>query len=124
MLTSIAHLLTLVAFYLSVRLPNEIILPQRDAPLTTIMKAEDSYNNRKHPSSNSTARKIGNGSLSASRQEDGSSYPRPRPLFVGSGERDERVAQIYTNDPAAFALFNEGASLTAPREAADSSPSE
>jgi len=112
-LTSVAHLLTLVAFYLSVRLPNEIILPQRDAPFTTILKAEDSYNNRKQPSSSSTSGKIGNSSPSASRQEDGNSYPRPRPLFIGSGERDERVAKIYTNDPAAFALFNEGASLLA-----------
>ena len=112
-LASTAHLVALVAFYLSIRLPNEIILPQRDSPLTTILKAEDSYLDRKHPSSSMTAIKIGNKSPSASRHEDGHGFPRPRPLFIGSGEKDERIANVYTNDPGAFSLFNEGVSLLA-----------
>lgn len=110
---SVAHLLTLVAFYLSVRLPNEIILPQRDSPLTTILKADDSYIDRKQQNLNTTGPKIGNRSPSVSRHEDGNSFPRPRPLFIGAGEKDERVANVYNNDPAAFALFNEGVSLLA-----------
>ena len=113
MLARTAHLVALVAFYLSVRLPNEIILPRRGSALTTILKADDSYLEHKHPSSIMTATKIANKSPSASRHEDGHGFPRPRPLFIGSGEKDERVANVYTNDPGAFNLFNEGISLLA-----------
>lgn len=111
-LANVAHLLTLVAFYLSVRLPNEIILPHRDSPLTTILKAEDSYNSRKQLKPNAFSSKLGNNSPAASRHED-NSFLRPRPLFIGSEGKDERVASVYTNDPAAFSLFNEGVSLLA-----------
>jgi hypothetical protein len=112
-LAAIAHLLNLVAFYLSVRLPNEIILPQRDSPLTTILKADDSYTSRKQPASSTGSMKPASKSPSTSRHEDRNSFPRPRPLFVGSGEKDERIANVYNNDPAAFGLFNEGVSLLA-----------
>jgi hypothetical protein len=112
-LAAIAHLLTLLAFYLSVRLPNEIILPERDAPLTTILKAEDSYLAHKSTSSSTNLTKPATRSPAASRHEDGNSLSRPRPLFVGSGDKDERIANVYNNDPAAFSLFNEGVSLLA-----------
>ena len=111
-IAGVAHLLTLVSFYLCVRLPNEITLPYRDSPIPTILKAEDSYQSRKGLSSINTAAKSRNSSPSASRHEDAHTA-RPRPLHVGSGERDERLSHIFNNDPAAFALFSEGASLLA-----------
>lgn len=78
------------------------------------MKAEDSYLTRRLTSSSASSAKTGIKSPSASRHEDGNGSPRrPRPLFVGSGEKDERIASVYNNDPAAFGLFNEGVALLA-----------
>lgn len=81
--------------------------------MTTILKAEDSYLVQKPTSFNTNTTKPTTKSPTASRHEDGNSFSRPRPLFVGSGEKDERIANVYNDDPAAFSLFNEGVSLLA-----------
>jgi hypothetical protein len=110
---SVAHLLILVSFYLSVRLPNEITLPHRGSPLPTILKAENSYTAREQAFSNRTAAKSSTSSPSTSRHDEVQGTARPRPLSVGSGEKDERIAHVFENETAAFALFLEGYSLLA-----------
>lgn len=111
-LNSTAHLLVLVAFYLGVRLPAEITLPHRDYPLSTINTPPNSYLSTRiaFPGSGST---FAFPSSPTSSKHDQKPLPRPRPLFVGSDDRDEKIAQVAKKDPTAFNFFLEGISLLA-----------
>ncbi|KAI9700510.1 MAG: hypothetical protein M1820_006809 [Bogoriella megaspora] len=103
-----SRLLVLCSNYLHVRLPAEITLPHRDYPLPTIL----------HPQSSYTGREIkfpGLGSLqSSANTPDGSRtfdqrpLPKPRTLCV-----DREMSKLAKEDPAAYAMFVEGASLLA-----------
>lgn len=112
-LSSVAHLLILVSFYLSVRLPNEITLPHRDSPLPTILKAENSYAVRDQGYTSKAAGKSSTSSPSTSRHEELHTTARPRPLSIGSGERDERILHVFDSESGVFGLFLEGYSLLA-----------
>lgn len=110
-LGSVVHLVLLVAFYLGVRLPAEINMPAPDHALPTIHAPSASYTGRKtdvsipHASSTST-------SPSASKHEIGASL-KPRPLFIGSDDREERVFNFQKRESHAFNLFVEGIALLA-----------
>jgi len=111
-LTSVAQLLVLVAFYTGVRLPAEITLPHRDYPLPTINTPTNSYLLRKIAFPGSGSSLTGTGSPTTAKQES-KNTSRPRPLFVDSDDRDERVAQFAKKDPTAFNFFVEAISLLA-----------
>jgi len=107
-----AHLLVLVAFYLGVRLPAQVTLPHRDYPLPTISLPLTSYSSRKPGFPGSGPQMSLPGSPATSRH-DLRTLSRPRPLFIGSDDSDERIAQLAKKDPAAFSFFLEGISLLA-----------
>lgn len=110
-LGSVVHLVLLVAFYLGVRLPAEIHMPAPDHALPTICAPSASYTGRRletlspHPSSISS-------SPSASKHEIGASL-RPRPLSIGSDDREERVFNFQKRETYTFNLFVEGVTLLA-----------
>ncbi|KAL5365763.1 UV radiation resistance protein and autophagy-related subunit 14-domain-containing protein, partial [Aspergillus floccosus] len=104
----ISHLLVLVSHYLSLRLPAEITLPHRNYPNATVYPPSGSYLPRdlastphaSHPTPSSPG---------ASRTADSRSHlPRPRPLSI-----DRSLPRLAREDPAAYALFLEGAALLA-----------
>ncbi|KAI9805400.1 MAG: hypothetical protein M1825_000651 [Sarcosagium campestre] len=99
-LNHIAHLLILITHYLSLQLPAEITLPHRDYPLPTVFLPASSYTARpvRFPGSTSSAH-------SAS---SAPALPRPRPLYI-----DKPLPVLAKEDPAAYALFIEGATLLA-----------
>lgn len=110
MLASLSRLICLVAFYLGVRLPAEITLPHRNYPLATINTPGTSY----------TSSKVefpGSGSYLAmtetSKNNESRSTSRPRPLFIGSDDRNELVSDLARKDPSAFKFFVEATSLLA-----------
>ncbi|EHK25343.1 uncharacterized protein TRIVIDRAFT_189166 [Trichoderma virens Gv29-8] len=102
-LSHIAHVLMLVSHYLSIRLPAEITLPHRDYPRPTMFTIQNSY---RHGDVSFP------GSLVTAPLSDtpfaNSHVPRPRPLFV-----DKPLPQLCKEDPAAYSLFLEGATLLA-----------
>lgn len=108
-----AFIVYLCSYYIGIKLPSEITVPHRDYPLTTIMTPAQSYfgQNIPFPGSGSS---LGSapGSPSTSRS-DGASMPRPRPLFIGSDDHNENVAQFAKKDPVAFSFFLEGIALLA-----------
>lgn len=110
MLATFSHLLCLVAFYLGVRLPAEITLPRRDYPLATINTPSTSY----------TSTKVdfpGSGSFFAmtevSKKNEAKGVSRPRPLFIGSDDKNELISHVAKRDPSAFKFFIEAISLLA-----------
>lgn len=102
-LSHIAHVIMLVSHYLSIRLPAEIALPHRDYPRPTMFTIQNSY---RHGDVSFP------GSLMAAPLSEtpfaNSHVPRPRPLFV-----DKPLPQLSKEDPAAYSLFLEGATLLA-----------
>ena len=108
-LSSMVHLLSLAAFYLSVKLPAEVIPGNSKYPLPTICPPASSY----------SGRKIDYSALFALSQNDSRSEstgrppPRPRPLFVNTDEPDSIVAKAAKKDPVTFNMFLEGLSLLA-----------
>ena len=111
-LESLSQLIVLVAFYLGVRLPCEITLPHRDYPLATINTPPNSYLGVKVPFPGSGSN-MSIPSSPASSKYDVKIHARPRPLFVGSDDREELVTHVAKRDPAAFNLFVEATSLLA-----------
>ena len=111
-LSSTAHLLVLVSFYLSIRLPAEITLPHRDYPLPTIFTPANSYAGREVPFPSTTPTPPSN-SPATSRHDDLRPMPRPRPLFLESKDLEEKVPQFAKKDPIAFNFFLEAISLLA-----------
>ena len=112
-LSNTAHLVVLVSFYLSIRLPAEITLAHRDYPLPTIFTPANSYAGREVPFLGSTPTPSSSDSPAASRHDDLRPIPRPRPLFLESKDLEEKVPQFATKDSIAFNLFLEAISLLA-----------
>ena len=111
-LGSVAHLVLLVAFYLGVRLPAEVTMQSRDHPLPTVSTPYASYKgNRQEFPGFGSAMSLPS-SPSASRHDLSASI-RPRPLFAGSDNRDERIVNFQKNEPQSFNLFVEGITLLA-----------
>jgi hypothetical protein len=107
-LSHIAHLLVLATHYLAIRLPAEITLPHRDYPLPTILPLEHSYKHPHIPFPGSTPLTSSNTSPTASRHEHVPDLPRPRPLYIY-----KHLPILAKEDPGAYALFLEGATLLA-----------
>ena len=106
-LAHVAHIVTLVAHYLSVRLPAEVTLPHRDYPRPTIFNLASSYQHGPTPfhsgsgSGSGLMRPLSSSSLS--RDADPRHLSRPRPLFI-----DKSLSQLSREDPAAYSFFLEG----------------
>lgn len=108
-----AFIVYLCSYYIGIKLPSEITVPHRDYPLTTIMTPAQSYFGQNIPFPGSgSALASAPGSPTTSRSE-GASMPRPRPLFIGSDDHNESVAQFAKKDPVAFSFFLEGIALLA-----------
>jgi Vacuolar sorting 38 and autophagy-related subunit 14 len=112
-LSSTAHLLVLVSFYLSIRLPAEITLAHRDYPLPTIFTPANSYAGREVSFPGTTPTPSFSNSPVMSRHGDLRPVPRPRPLFIESKDLEEKVPQFAKKDPIAFNFFLEAISLLA-----------
>lgn len=93
-------------------MPAEITLPHRDYPLPTINTPQTSYFGHRIAFPGSGSSLSAPSSPSASRV-DLSSFSRPRPLFIGSFDATEVVAQYAKKEPLAFNFFIEGISLLA-----------
>ncbi|KAL4888121.1 UV radiation resistance protein and autophagy-related subunit 14-domain-containing protein, partial [Aspergillus ambiguus] len=107
-LDHVAHLLVLVSNYLSLRLPAEITLPHRNYATPTIYPPSGSYLSRDNASAPQMSQPAPS-SPGASRTTDSRShFPRPRPLSI-----DRSLPRLAREDPAAYALFLEGAALLA-----------
>ena len=108
-----AFLVYLCSYFTGIQLPCEITVPHRDYPLTTIFTPQQSWLGKDvpFPGSGSTLG-ITPSNPSDSRTESGS-LPRPRPLFIGSDDLNEHVAQFAKKDPSAFGFFTEGISCLA-----------
>lgn len=111
-LGNITRLVFNCSFYLGVRLPAEITLPHRDYPLATINTPITSYLGQRITFPGSGSSLSAPGSPTASRMDLGM-YPKPRPLYIGSDDHNESVAQFAKKDPLAFNYFLEGVSLLA-----------
>ena len=123
-LTNVAQLLVVAAKYLSVRLPAEIVLPQRNHPAPTIYtpaasyvahSSRDAHANSSSSSASSTTSPPLFYQPSATTPTTISRTPRflphyhrPRPLVV-----DKNLPKLAREDPAGYALFLEGATLLA-----------
>jgi Vacuolar sorting 38 and autophagy-related subunit 14 len=112
-LNSVAHLVVLVSFYLSIRLPAEIALPHRNYPLPTILTPANSYQDREIPFPGTTPTPSSTSSPVGSRHTDLRPLPRPRPLFIEPENLKDKIPQVAKRDPTAFAFFLEGISLLA-----------
>lgn len=110
-LGSVVHLVLLVAFYLGIRLPAEIKMPVPEHPLPTICAPSASYTGRKTDPSSTSSPSMPT-SPSASKHEIGASL-KPRPLSVGSDDREERIFNYQKREPHIFNLFVEGIALLA-----------
>lgn len=112
-LSNTAHLVVLVSFYLSIRLPAEITLGHRDYPLSTIFAPTNSYAGREVPFPGTTPITSSSNSPATSRHGDLRPMPRPRPLFLESKDLEEKVPQFAKKDLIAFNFFLEAISLLA-----------
>lgn len=101
--SNIAHLLALISHYLSLRLPAEITLPHRNYPTPTIYTPTKSYISRESPSGTGQS---SSGSATPRTPDSRPHVPRPRPLFI-----DRSLPKLAREDPGAYALFLEGATL-------------
>lgn len=112
-LTNTAHLVVLVAFYLSIRLPAEITLPHRNYPLPTILTPANSYQGQEIPFPGMTPASSSTNSPVGSRHTDLRHLPRPRPLFIEPENLKDKISIVAKKDPATFSFFLEGISLLA-----------
>ncbi|KAF7510754.1 hypothetical protein GJ744_006120 [Endocarpon pusillum] len=108
-----AHLVVLISFYLSLRLPAEITLPHRNYPLPTIFTPTNSYQGREVPFLGTTPTSSSANSPAGSRHTDLRPLPRPRPLFIEPENLKDKIPHIAKRDSTAFAFFLEGISLLA-----------
>lgn len=109
-LQNVAHLAVLVAFYLGVRIPAEIVLPSRTHPQTQINTPAHSYLEKRVNASEETRGK--SSSPTASRY-DSRSLAGPRSLHCGTHDETERLSQLINKDPLAFTLFIDATALLA-----------
>jgi Vacuolar sorting 38 and autophagy-related subunit 14 len=104
-LTSIAFLVSRVSTYLALQLPAEVVLPSNFDPLPTIYMPSSSYANREpailDPPSHS-------GTPSPMASKTFSIRPRPRTLTI-----NRPLIKLAKEDPTAFSMFVEGATLLA-----------
>jgi hypothetical protein len=114
-LQQIAHLLVLVSFYLSVRLPAEITLPHREYPLATISTPANSYAAKEGPFPDSISGTSSSNSPSGPRHGQIKQLPRPkpRPLYIVPDNSQIRVLEVAKTEPAVFNHFLEGICLLA-----------
>jgi Vacuolar sorting 38 and autophagy-related subunit 14 len=112
-LNNIAHLVVLVSFYLSIRLPADITLPHRNYPLPTIFTPPNSYQGREIPFPGTTPLPSSTNSPAGSRHADLRPLPRPRPLFIEPENLKDKIPNVAKRDPTGFAFFLEGVSLLA-----------
>lgn len=112
-LNNLAHLVVLVSFYLSLRLPAEITLPHSNYPLPTIFTPANSYQGRETPFPGTTPLPSSTNSPTTSRHADLRPLPRPRPLFIEPENLKDKIPHVAKRDPAAFTFFIEGVSLLA-----------
>ncbi|KAL8947488.1 MAG: hypothetical protein Q9222_006236 [Ikaeria aurantiellina] len=107
--TSIAHLIHLIAHYLSLRLPAEITLPHRDDPLTNILPPGPPYAAQYIGISRGSSRVfVDSNSPSGSRALHGGRMSQPRPLHFG-----KRLSSFAKDDPPSYAAVVEGMTLLA-----------
>lgn len=106
-LSSVAHLTILTAFYLGIRLPAEILLPNSQHPYPMICTPNTSYRGEKAVDMWSA-----HSSPSASRH-DMKVSAKARPLFVASENRDERLYAYQKDHSQGFNLLVEGIALLA-----------
>lgn len=111
-LGSVAHLTLLVAFYLGIRLPAEITEPFADYPQHTIFLPIGSHKGTKPDFPGVLTASSNPSSPSSSKHEPGASM-KPRPLFIATSNRDERVFNFQKRDEQAFRFFVEGIALLA-----------
>ncbi|KAL2888989.1 UV radiation resistance protein autophagy-related protein 14 [Ceratocystis lukuohia] len=109
-LANVAHLLVLIAHYLSVRLPAEITLPHKDYPRPTIFPIESSYAS---PLPGSSIPSEKSPSACTSREpppspSESSVRVQPRPLFI-----TKPLAMLYKDDPESHSAFIEACALLA-----------
>lgn len=103
----IAHILVLVSNYLSLRLPAEVTLPHKNYPMPTIYTPSASYLPREALSASYPD--YFSPSPTVSRAADTHVFlPRPRPLRI-----EISLPKLAKEDPGAYALFVEGATLLA-----------
>lgn len=112
-LNNTAHLVVLVSFYLSLRLPAEITLPHRNYPLPTIFAPAYSYQGREIPFAAVTPTPSLLNSPVASRHTEQGPLPRPRPLFIEPENLKDKIPAVAKGDPITFSFFLEGMSLLA-----------
>ncbi|KAG8527098.1 uncharacterized protein KY384_008527 [Bacidia gigantensis] len=105
-LSHIAHLVYMTAFYLSLKLPAEILLPTSKYPDPTILSPNVSYTTKDpilptppHSKKSSPV---------ASRHLDHSNQPRARPLFL-----IKRLCDLAKDNPRDYAYVIEGITLLA-----------
>lgn len=111
-LGSVTHLTLLVAFYLGIRLPAEITEPFADYPQHTILPPAGSYKGIQPEFPGVLASSSDSSSPSSSKHELGASL-KPRPLFIVTANREERVFDFQKRDEQAFRFFVEGITLLA-----------
>ena len=104
-LTQVAFLVTRVSSYLALQLPAEIVLPHNNEPLPSIYMPSSSYANRE-PARFEAPGQSSVTSPMASRTF--SERPRPRTLAI-----KKPLAKLAKEDPKAFSMFVEGATLLA-----------
>ena len=104
-LDHLARLVHLCAFYLSIRLPAEVLLPNNDFPRAAIMPEKSSYKFQNIPFPKLSQSQPT--SPAASRTLD-QNLPRPRPLYI-----DRPLVQLSKEDPKLYGLFVEGVTLLA-----------
>lgn len=93
----------LASYYLSIRLPAEIILPHDDYPNPTIFSLASSYRHGEIPYPGSVALPS-----TTAPGENTKINPRPRPLFV-----DKPLLVLAKEEPSVYSLFIEGVVLLA-----------
>jgi hypothetical protein len=105
-LTHVAFLVVRVSAYLALQLPAEIVLPHNNEPLPTIYMPSSSYINREPANSESPA----HSSTSSPMASKTLNVRPPRPRILAT---KKPLAKLAKEDPIAFSMFVEGASLLA-----------
>lgn len=108
---SITHVTVLtqrIANYLGLRLPAEIISPQHDCSLPTILSPEASYAHRAIIFPKLPGEKPTGNSPATSRILETRPTSKARPVFL-----TESLTKLLKDDPTAFGMFIEGISLLA-----------
>jgi Vacuolar sorting 38 and autophagy-related subunit 14 len=104
-LTQVSFLVARVSAYLALQLPAEILLPHNNEPLPTIYMPSSSYANREPP-----RLETGGQSTATTPMASRTFSERPRPRTLAT---KKPLAKLAKEDPKAFSMFVEGATLLA-----------